>query len=78
MPPPPSFTSIYPTNQLRNIDHILHNQNKFIVPGVRIEWFKKFPLYTFPQAWNNLGDLGFQFNRTTFHFALKEYLLVSI
>ena len=75
---PPSFAGTFPTNQLRNIDHNLCNQHEFIIPGCRIEWFKKFPLYTFPLAWNNLGDLGFQFNRTTFHFALKEYLLESI
>ena len=75
---PPSFIDAFPTNQLRNIEHNLRNQNEFIIPGSRIEWFKKFPLYTFPQAWNNLGDLGFQVNRTTFHFALKDHLLECI
>ena len=75
---PNSFSNTFPTNQIRNIEHNLRNQNEFLLPGCRIEWFKKFPLYTFPLAWNNLGDIGFQFNRITFHFALKDYLLESI
>ena len=75
---PHSFSNTFPTNQIRNIEHNLRNQNEFLLPGCRIEWFKKFPLYTFPLAWNNLGDIGFQFNRITFHFALKDYLLESI
>ena len=75
---PPSFSNTFPTNQVRNIEHNLRNQHEFILPGCRIELFKKFPLYTFPLAWNNLGDIGFQPNRTTFHFALKDYLLESI
>ena len=75
---PPSFESTFPVNQNRNLNHDLRNQNKYIIPGVRIESFKKFPLYTFPQAWNNLGDLGFQVNRTTFQIALKNYLMEEL
>ena len=75
--PPPSFESTFPSNQIRNIDHNLRNQNEYLVPGVRIESFKKFPLYTFPLAWNNLGDIGFQTNRTTFQIALKNSLMES-
>ena len=75
---PHSFNDIFPTNHARNIDHNLRNQNEYKIPGCRLEWFKKFPLYTFPPAWNNLGDLGFQYNRTNFHFALKDHLLGCI
>ena len=75
---PPSFNGMFPTNQTRNIEHNLRNQHEFVVPACRIEWFKKFPLITFPLAWNNLGEIGFQFNRTTFHFALKHHLIECI
>ena len=75
---PPSFDSIFPINHNRNLNHDLRNQNEYIIPGARIELFRKFPLYTFPLAWNNLGDLGFQFNKTTFQIALKSSLLDEI
>ena len=75
---PPSFNGMFPTNQTRNIEHNLRNQHEFVVPACRIEWFKKFPLITFPLAWKNLGEIGFQFNRTTFHFALKDHLIECI
>ena len=50
----------------------------YVVPSAKIEFFKRFPLYTFPIAWNTLGDLTFQSNRTTFQIALKEFLLSEL
>ena len=45
---PPSFTGVFPMNQLRNIDHNLRNQHEFIIPGCRIEWFKNSLFTLFP------------------------------
>ena len=65
-------------NNDRNLEYELRNNDEYVVPSARIEFFKRFPLYTFPIAWNTLGDLTFQSNRTTFQIALKEFLLSEL
>ena len=74
---PKSFENVFVRNTDRNIDYNLRNNDEFALPMVRIEFFKRFPLYSFPHAWNSLGDLIFQSNRVTFKIALKDYLLES-
>jgi hypothetical protein len=45
------------------------------VPFVRIEWFKKFPLYSIPVAGNSLWtELTHHSNKMTFSIILKEFL----
>ena len=53
--------------------------SSYTIPPVRIESFKRFPLYTFPKLWNELGDhLSYQKNKITFQIALKSELLQQI
>ncbi len=47
----------------------------YLIPFVRIEQFKKFPLYSFTSAWNQAGDVTFQTNKYTFQNSLKNLLL---
>ena len=74
---PKSFENVFVHNNERDIDYNLRNNDEFALPAVRIEFFKRFPLYTFPHAWNSLGDITFQSNRVTFQIALKNHLLDS-
>ena len=75
---PDSFLNIFQLNASRDIDYELRNTGSYAIPFVRIEFFKRFPLYTFPIAWNELGDLRFQSNKTTFQISLKDYLLSRV
>ena len=50
---PSSFRNIFPKNCNREIIYELRNA----VPAARIELFKKFPLFTFPTAWNSVAFL---------------------
>ncbi len=51
----------------------------FIMPQVRIDLFRRFPLYALPHEWNNLGDnIRLQHNQTTFKIALTDFLLGTL
>ncbi len=51
----------------------------FLNPPVRIELFRKIPLYSLPTEWNNLGEhIRLQRNRTTFKIALTDFLFDNI
>jgi hypothetical protein len=63
-------------NQSEN-GHNLRNDNNYILPALRIEFFKKIPLYSLPAEWNAAGDIRFH-NRTTFRIALKDKLFEEI
>jgi hypothetical protein len=66
---------MFTTNVQRNLNYELRNIHAITVPFARIEWFKKFPLYSLPSAWNSLGtELTHQSNKMTFSLLLKEYL----
>ena len=69
---PKSFDNVFVRNNDRDINYTLRNNDEFTLPMVRIELFKRFPLYSFPQAWNSLGDLIFQSNKVTFQIALNN------
>ena len=75
---PPSFESTFPTNETRDIDYPLRNNDDFIIPRARIEFIKRFPLHSFPTTWNNFGDIKLQHNKITFQIALKRFLFESI
>jgi hypothetical protein len=72
-----SFHSTWPKNANRALTHNLRNSNDFIIPAANRESFKRFPLYSFPTAWNSLGPVKFQQNRTTFKIALTDELFAS-
>jgi hypothetical protein len=73
-----SFNNIWMTNQQRNLDMNLRNTNDFILPTVRRENFRRFPIYSLPLEWNLLGDVKLQRNRTTFRIQLIYDLFQSI
>ena len=50
---PKSFDNVFVRNNDRDINYTLRNNDEFTLPMVRIEIFKRFPLYSFPQAWNS-------------------------
>ncbi len=74
-----SFFGIWAKNETRNNDYQLRNDDLFILPTLRIELFRKVPLYSLPHAWNELSDsLRYQHNRTTFKIALSDSLFDSL
>jgi hypothetical protein len=49
------------------------------MPVVRIEFYRKFPMYALANEWNNLGDnIRLQHNSTTFKIALIDELISTI
>jgi len=75
---PISFKNVFLKNNNRDVNYVLRNRDDYTVPYARTETFKKFPLYTFPSAWNNAGDVVFHRNKVTFQIALKDQLLADI
>jgi hypothetical protein len=70
-----SFANIWIKNEHRRIEHNLRNANDFLLPHLRIELFRKFPVYCFAHVWNSLGDLKLQPNPITFRLSLEEEIL---
>jgi hypothetical protein len=76
---PVSFNDVWTKNETRQHDYNLRNQDLFVVPPFRIELFRKIPIYSLPQSWNELPDsLRYQHNRTTFKIALTDHLFESL
>ena len=71
---PKSFQNIFFLNVNRDINYELRNADAYLVPAARIELFKKFPLFSFPTAWNEVGLLAYYSNKITFSIALKEHV----
>jgi hypothetical protein len=75
----PTFDNTWTKNNTRNIGHDLRNQDFFTLPNVRIESFRKFPLYALANEWNNLSEnIRLQQNRTTFKIALMDDIISSL
>ena len=62
----------YAPSSFRNIFQKIRNADAYTVPAAGIELFKKFPLFTFPIAWNSVGILAYFNNPILFQRALKE------
>ena len=75
---PNSFKNMFIKNNDRDVAYELRNEGAYVVPAVRIEFFKKFPIYTFPTAWNNAVTLAYYVNKITFQKALREEHFESI
>jgi hypothetical protein len=75
---PVSFQNTWQLNNERNLIYNLRNLAEFAIIPPRFEGFKKFPLYSFPSTWNNLDDVKFHRNRTTFKIEFKKKLLESL
>jgi len=75
---PKSFTGTWIKNEERGGDRNLRNNDHFVLPNPRIDFFKKMPLYALPQEWNNCGILMYQENKITFKHSLREILFEEI
>jgi hypothetical protein len=64
------FVNVWQNNNQRNIEMDLRNANDLVLPPVNSETFRRFPLYSLPHEWNQLGDTKLQQNRTTFKYSL--------
>jgi hypothetical protein len=73
-----SFDNVWQTNAHRNLDMQLRNSDDFVLPPVLRESFRKFPLYSLPLEWNQLGTTKLQRNRTTFKISLTYDLFISL
>ena len=75
---PHSFSSTWITNPNRNLErnlnHNLRAEDDFYVQPQKYDSLKNLPLYSFPREWNNLGDMRFQPNPTTFKIWLQGEL----
>ncbi len=53
---PPSFRDVWSLNESRELNYELRNHDIFVIPTVRIELFRKIPLYALSHEWNNLAE----------------------
>jgi hypothetical protein len=72
---PSSFNNIWTKNANRDHEHNLCNNELYRLPHIRLELFRKIPLYLLPSEWNILGNLTFQRNKALVLNLLKEKLL---
>ena len=63
---PLSFAETWVTNRQRNVQTNLRNADAFFIPPHQRDNFKRFPLYTFPTAWNNADENKYNPNLYTF------------
>ncbi len=75
--PHSSFNHFLVTNNDRNVQYNLRNNNQLTLTAPRFERFKKFPIYDFAHTWNNLGDVKLQSNYSIFKSWLKHDLIVN-
>jgi len=75
---PVSFVNIWTKNNVRNLNQNLRNDELFMLPNPRIEFFKKMPMYSLPHEWNNSGDLKYYQNIAIFKHELRESIFFEI
>jgi hypothetical protein len=75
---PKSFTNTWTTNNVRDLNVTLRNNENYVIPIPRTELFKRLPIYSLPNEWNNAGNLVFYENKITFNFALKNQLFEEL
>jgi hypothetical protein len=56
----------------------LRNANAYYIPQPRIELVKRFPLFTFPTAWNSENDDKYNPSQPAFLKSLKKRLLETL
>jgi len=69
-----SFNGIWKKNSETNPNMNLRNKDDFKLPSLKLEFFRRLPLYSFAKEWNNLGDSSFQSNQITFSIEIKNRL----
>jgi hypothetical protein len=76
---PKAIRNMFPINANRNIQYVMRNEHEYQLPFVRIELFRRFPLYTFPLEWNAIDtSIQHQSNKTTFSIVLKDHLFTLL
>jgi hypothetical protein len=48
------------------------------LPVIRLELFRKIPLYSLPFDWNNIGDISLHNNKNLFKNLLRDKLMKEI
>ncbi len=71
---PSSFDNVWERTEDRETGYELRQNNTFIVPRPRTEFFKKSPIYQLSELWNNMNENKYQSNRFTFKCAMKNHL----
>jgi Reverse transcriptase (RNA-dependent DNA polymerase) len=72
---PPTFTNTWTLNSERVPEMNLRNADDYFIPRPHLASFTRFPLYSFPKAWNEAGPAKFHANRALFRSQLKIELL---
>ena len=75
---PKSFSETWTKNVAREHAMALRNDNLFNIPHPRTDLFKRFPLFSLPNFWNNAEELVFYENQITFRHALRDKLFNEI
>jgi hypothetical protein len=75
---PKSFANVWRKNNEREANLTLRNDDDFVLPNPRIEFYKKMPIYSLPQLWNNSGNLRFYDLKITFKRVLKDQLFEEL
>jgi hypothetical protein len=75
---PSSFGDIWTKNAVRHAEHNLRNNELYNLPVIRLELFRKIPLYSLPFEWNNIGDIILHNNKNLFKNLLREKLMNEI
>jgi hypothetical protein len=71
---PNSFANTWQTQAQCNPDLNLRNATDFYILFPRIDLFKRIPLYSLPNTWNSHDTVRYYANRTTFKYALYDFL----
>jgi hypothetical protein len=75
---PLSFAETWVTNRQRNPLNNLRNADLYYQPQPNFEQFRRFPLYTFPLAWNAADDNKYNPNRFTFVRSQKDRMFENL
>jgi hypothetical protein len=63
---PSSFDDIWTKNAARHAEHNLRNNELSNLPVIRLELYRKIPLYLLPFEWNNIDDITLHNNKNLF------------
>jgi hypothetical protein len=75
---PPPFHETWTANLNRNPDRQLRNANDLFIPAHHFASVRRFPLFTFPRAWNDEPERKFIPSHKIYCKQLKAALLESL
>jgi hypothetical protein len=73
---PPALHNTWPTVGERNNAYALRNADNYFIPQAINEQLKKLPYFALPKLWNEITDMKFTPNPTTFKLFFKNELLL--